>query len=311
MSKDAKMSKSRFGADDGGRRLRAALNDQVLLAGSAELIEDIAQRGHLETISEGNSFITQDDESDDVFLILAGSCEILVNGHRMATRGPGQHVGEMAAIEPSQPRSATVRALDKMEALRLSGDEFAELGATFPVLYQSIARGLAKRLRERNRHVGKHRDISKVLLISSKEGLAVAEALQMSFEHDKGIEVDIWKDGVFRLSDYALESLERSLDECDFGVAIATPDDVTKSRNKRWPAPRDNVIFELGLFMGRLGRSRALLMEPRDEGVKLPTDTLGMMTLTYKFDEKRPQASIGPAYTQLKRHIQKEGPFNG
>ncbi|RWG07848.1 TIR domain-containing protein [Mesorhizobium sp.] len=305
------MAKSRFDTDDSGRRLRTVLGDQRLLGGTAEVIEDVAARGKVETIGKGESFIVQDEDTDDVFLILAGTCEVLVNGRRMSTRGAGQHVGEMAAIEPSQPRSATVKALETMQVLRLSGNDFAELGAKYPALYLSIARTLAQRLRERNRHVGKHHNISKVLLISSAEGLPIAQTFQELFEHDKEIVVDIWKDGVFRLSDYALESLERALEECDFGVAIATADDVVRSRKKRWPAPRDNVIFELGLFMGRLGRERAILMEQRDEGVKLPTDTLGMTTLTYKFDEKRAVASLGPAYSKLKRHILEKGPFNG
>lgn len=305
------MTQSRFAGVEGDRRLRAALSEHALLGGATELIEEVAKRGHLALIGEDETFIKQEEETDDVFLILSGTCEILVNGRRMATRGAGQHVGEMAAIEPSQPRSATVKALEKMDVLRLTGNDFAELGGRFPMMYLAIARGLARRLRERNKHVGKHRDTSRVLLISSSEGLTIAESLQAAFERDKGIEVDIWKDGVFRLTDYALTSLEQALDECDFGVAIATPDDVVKSRSDRWPAPRDNVIFELGLFMGRLGRSRAILMEPRDEGVKLPTDTLGMTTLAYKFEAKRPEASLGPSYTKLKAHIRKEGPYNG
>ncbi|MER9594065.1 TIR domain-containing protein [Mesorhizobium sp. M0244] len=305
------MAKSRFDTDDKRRRLRTALSDQRLLGGSSELVEEVAERGKVETIEQGETFIVQDEETDDVFLILAGSCEVLVNGRRMSTRGAGQHVGEMAAIEPSQPRAATVKALEKMEVLRLSGNDFAELGTEYPALYAAIARALSQRLRERNRHVGKHHNVSRILLISSAEGLPIAQTFQECFEHDKEIVVDIWKDGVFRLSDYALESLERALEECDFGVAIATADDVVTSRKQRWPAPRDNVIFELGLFMGRLGRERAILMEQRDEGVKLPTDTLGMTTLTYNFDEKRAVASLGPAYSKLKRHILEKGPFNG
>ena len=37
---------------------------------------------------------------------------------------------------------------------------------------------------------------------------------------------------------------------CDFAVAIAHPDDRTKIRDEDWPTPRDNVVFELGFFMG-------------------------------------------------------------
>ena len=49
-----------------------------------------------------------------------------------------------------------------------------------------------------------------------------------------------------------MESLERELDQSDFAIAIAQPDDLTESRGEAKPTPRDNVIFELGFFMGRL-----------------------------------------------------------
>ena len=58
---------------------------------------------------------------------------------------------------------------------------------------------------------------------------------------------------------------------------------MTESRGKPWPVPRDNVIFELGLFMGRLGKERAILMEPRDEDVKLPSDLAGVTRFLIAF----------------------------
>ncbi|MEX3901302.1 MULTISPECIES: TIR domain-containing protein [Paraburkholderia] len=51
---------------------------------------------------------------------------------------------------------------------------------------------------------------------------------------------------------------------------MATTSPMPASLNGR--RPRDNVVFELGLSMGRLGRKRGILMEPRGEGVKLPSD---------------------------------------
>lgn len=51
--------------------------------------------------------------------------------------------------------------------------------------------------------------------------------------------------------------------ESDFALAIAQPDDVVRSRKKMQPTLRDNVLFELGLFMGKLTRHRAILIHPR------------------------------------------------
>ncbi|WP_409072591.1 TIR domain-containing protein [Mitsuaria sp. 7] len=50
-------------------------------------------------------------------------------------------------------------------------------------------------------------------------------------------------------------------------------------------APRDNVIFELGYFMSKLGRFRTFLLVPEmpnAESIKLPSDFKGLTPITYK-----------------------------
>lgn len=117
---------------------------------------------------------------------------------------------------------------------------------------------------------------------------------------------------MFRVANYTLTDLEAEIDDSDFAVAIAHADDLTESRGKDWPSPRDNVVFELGLFMGRLGRQRAILMEPREEKVKLPSDLSGITTIPYRFESGRDAASlISPACDKLRQHILELGPFNG
>jgi predicted nucleotide-binding protein len=54
-----------------------------------------------------------------------------------------------------------------------------------------------------------------------------------------------------------LENLSRILNDYDFAVIILTPDDVIISRGNQQKISRDNLIFELGLFMGFIGRNRA------------------------------------------------------
>jgi CRP/FNR family cyclic AMP-dependent transcriptional regulator len=112
---------------------------------------------------------------------------------------------------------------------------------------------------------------------------------------------------VFRVTNYTLESLENELDRCDFAVAIAHPDDQTTVRDEDWPTPRDNVVFELGSFMGRLGRSRAILMEPRGTRVRLPSDLAGITTIRYRFDAAEAAVSMGPACNELRDHITRLG----
>ena len=87
-----------------------------------------------------------------------------------------------------------------------------------------------------------------VFIGSSSEGLDIAEAVQALLDND--CEVTVWTQGVFLLGLSNLENLTRKLGQYDFAVLVLTPDDLVKSRGVEQAAGRDNVIFELGLFMG-------------------------------------------------------------
>ncbi|MFM0007473.1 nucleotide-binding protein [Paraburkholderia dipogonis] len=60
-------------------------------------------------------------------------------------------------------------------------------------------------------------------------------------------------------------------------------DPENRSRSRSRPERRGNVVFEIGLFMGRLGKDRAFLMEPGDYIVKLPSDLTGITAITYRY----------------------------
>jgi CRP/FNR family cyclic AMP-dependent transcriptional regulator len=60
--------------------------------------------------------------------------------------------------------------------------------------------------------------------------------------------------------------------------------------------------------MGRLGRHRSLLVEPRGEEIKLPSDLAGINTITYKYDGKNLAASLATACNKLRDIIRDLGP---
>lgn len=60
--------------------------------------------------------------------------------------------------------------------------------------------------------------------------------------------------------------------------------------------------------MGRLGRARAILMEPREEKVKLPSDLAGVTTISYRYDPKEDTAALlAPACNRLRQLFQEMG----
>lgn len=122
-----------------------------------------------------------------------------------------------------------------------------------------------------------------VFIGSSREALDVARNLHIALEKATGCEPQVWDQGVFTPSGYAMESLLEAAHNSDFAVLIATPDDLIESRGTSAPSPRDNVLFELGLFMGVLGFRRVFILcpEPTDgaETLKLPSDLYGLIRL--------------------------------
>jgi hypothetical protein len=127
---------------------------------------------------------------------------------------------------------------------------------------------------------------------SSVENLYVAQAIQANLEYDAI--VTLWNQGIFNLSSTTLVDLLDALNNFDFAIFIFLPNDITNIRNNNFHTVRDNVIFELGLFLGRLGKERVFYLTDRDtKQLHLPTDLLGFKSGS--FDSKREDGNIKAA----------------
>jgi hypothetical protein len=147
-----------------------------------------------------------------------------------------------------------------------------------------------------------------VFIGSSKEGLGIAEAIQVNLDH--ACEVTVWSQGVFGLGEGSLEALVDRLESFDFAILVLTPDDVTTSRDVTQQSPRDNVLLELGLFIGALGRKRSFIVYDRNAGLKLPSDLAGVTPATFQMHaDGNLRASLGAATTLIKGSIQQLGRF--
>jgi predicted nucleotide-binding protein len=142
---------------------------------------------------------------------------------------------------------------------------------------------------------------------SSVEGLKFAEALQVNLEF--AAEVTVWYQGVFGLSLGTLEALVAEASGFDFAVLVLTPDDVSTQRDKTGNGPRDNVLFELGLFMGALGRERTFIVRPRDVDMQMPSDLAGVTCATFEPNRQdgNVQAAVGAPSTKVKDAISRLG----
>jgi predicted nucleotide-binding protein len=141
---------------------------------------------------------------------------------------------------------------------------------------------------------------------SSSESLDVAYAAQRNLEDVA--EVVVWTQGIFELTKSYLESLLDALEDTEFGLFIFGADDLIKIRGSEMPTARDNVVFELGLFIGRLGRDRTFILMPKSSGdFHLPSDLLGVSTATFQPPSRpeRLQAALGPACHDIRLAIRK------
>jgi len=124
--------------------------------------------------------------------------------------------------------------------------------------------------------------LPKIFIGSSSEGSRVAQALGVSLDRDRVAQPCHWSN-VFDLSSTTVESLEQAAIECPFAVFVLTPDDFVKSRGATKKSPRDNVLWEHGLFCGKNGRDHTFILMPSDvENLKIPSDLLGVTVATYE-----------------------------
>jgi hypothetical protein len=142
----------------------------------------------------------------------------------------------------------------------------------------------------------------------SDESVEYAYAIQQNLDDDA--EVTVWKQGIFELTKTSVESLIKTLDRSDFAVFVFAPNDALRLRQKKYAAVRDNVVFELGLFMGKLGRQRTFIVVPKgNEHLRIPTDLTGV-TLG-KFDpdrnDKNLEAALGPFCNVVRGQVRRHG----
>jgi Predicted nucleotide-binding protein containing TIR-like domain len=145
-----------------------------------------------------------------------------------------------------------------------------------------------------------------VFIGSSTEGLSIAQAIQVNL--DRACEVVLWSQGVFGLSNGTLETLAAKLAAFDFAILVISPDDMITSRDIKQNAPRDNVLIELGMFIGSIGAKRTFFVYDRSVDIKIPSDLAGITPATFQpHADNNLQASLGAATTLIQNAINSLG----
>jgi beta-phosphoglucomutase-like phosphatase (HAD superfamily) len=144
----------------------------------------------------------------------------------------------------------------------------------------------------------------RVFIGSSSESVSYAYDVQELLEKDA--QVTVWNQGIFEVSKYSLEGLIEALDKSDYGIFIFAPDDFSEIRGVEYITVRDNTIFELGFFIGKLGKDRSFIIMPNEpKNIRIPTDLLGITIATFdpERDDYYKKAALGPACHKIRERL--------
>jgi HAD superfamily phosphoserine phosphatase-like hydrolase len=148
-----------------------------------------------------------------------------------------------------------------------------------------------------------------VFIGSSSEDSKAAAALNGALNDLKvPCDAKLWRH-IFKPSTTNIESLEQAVREFDFAAFIMAPDDITLVRGTQKRTVRDNVMFELALCIGCLGRNRCFMIYPQGQRPDLPTDLAGVNLVDYNADPQggNLRASLGDAADRIDDALRKLG----
>ncbi|UCF91815.1 MAG: nucleotide-binding protein [Desulfobacterales bacterium] len=149
------------------------------------------------------------------------------------------------------------------------------------------------------------RPMLRVFVASSSEQIEAARGVANAIGRSPRLKVGLWEEDVFEFSKSYIESLENELERADFAVVVLTADDPGNIRGKSVNLPRDNVIFELGLFAGRLGRDRCFFFVDGDSDTQIASDLSGVKPVNFYANADRAGRSKPDLATQAAR-VQKQ-----
>jgi predicted nucleotide-binding protein len=225
-----------------------------------------------------------------------------VGGNVIASRAAGEHVGEMAGLLRSR-RTATVVSREETVLARVGLDEFLKIAESRPDLLKNLATTLAFRLNQR-RNLLREPNLRPFIFIgSSKKHVPVANRIRDGLRA-LGVEIQVWSDaGAFPASSTFIETLTAGARQADFAVFIFGKDDTMISKGKKTFVPRDNVIFETGLFIGAIGRNRTFPVRQKNADIKVLSDLQGVTLLDFK--KTKGQIDVSSACDQIAARVKK------
>lgn len=141
----------------------------------------------------------------------------------------------------------------------------------------------------------------RIFIGSASENIEIAEAI--SFNLKDIFSPVVWDQSLLNLSKSTLANLVNAIETYDYAIFVFGGEDKAIIREDSFSIVRDNVIFETGLFMGKLGVDHVFFVKPQTEGIHMPSDLLGITYGTYDIEHPNKNAALRPFCKQVKDQI--------
>jgi len=128
----------------------------------------------------------------------------------------------------------------------------------------------------------------KIFVASSVEARQEDQFVRSVLENDNNVEAISWTE-IFHPGEFGLDSLLKITERVHGAIIISTCDDKIWYRGKDGLAPRDNILFEMGLFIKALGLKHVGLVfckNKNGESPKIPSDLFGLNVIFLEKDKR-------------------------
>ena len=108
-----------------------------------DVLQALAEEARRVRFAPGTRFITEGQIDDDAYLIVSGEAEVSLRGRVLLKRGPGDMIGEVAAVT-ARPRTASVTAKTAVQAIVLTPEVLRGLMRRFPSFAAVMSRAMSQ-----------------------------------------------------------------------------------------------------------------------------------------------------------------------
>jgi predicted nucleotide-binding protein len=284
---------NQFQGTEGKRRIMEIFRNSEIVKQNSELAERLTRKVKLRRYEKGQELYHQEESARGyLYLILSGKVDLIRNGTLITTKGTGQAVGEFPFVNPSLPYTATAFCQERTTVAIISEMQFELITHDYPVLWKNLAESLVRRLNTVSDLLGSpkgsrvfighgHSELWRELrdFINGKLGL---EWDEFNREPAAGIGIT--------------ERLSEMLTNAALAFLIFTGEDEQPDSKVR---ARMNVIHEAGLFQGKLGFRKAIILI--EDGCDEFSNIYGLGQIRF------PKGKISEIFDEIRDVVKREG----